>query len=217
MHELNLISGNRTMSHNSLVPWLLLKEFKIPFREISIDLFGGDAIERLGLYSPSLKVPVLIHNDIKVWDSSPICEYINETFLENQGWPRHIKKRAAARSICAELHADFSYFRQHWPMNCNLLKPGKPDAQLEREIARLDAILYCCRSKYGDGGPYLFGNFSIADAFIAPFAIALHGYGAPLSEKSQEYLFALLVNPHMLCWLDDARREHDKELYALTG
>jgi len=217
MHNLNLITGNRSISHNSLVPWLLLKEFKIPFSEISIDLFGANVIEQLGLYSPSLKVPVLIHDDIKVWDSLPICEYLSETFLENQGWPRDLKKRAAARSICAELHADFSYFKQQWPMNCNLIMPGKPDARLEREIARLDAIMYCCRRKYGDGGPYLFGSFTIADAFMMPFAIALHGYGAQIAEKSREYLFTLLVNPNILCWLDDAQHEHDKELYALTG
>jgi glutathione S-transferase len=102
-------------------------------------------------------------------------------------------------------------------MNCNLVKPSKPDARLEREIARLDAIIYCCRRKYGDGGPYLFGSFSIVDAFMAPFLISLHSYGAQLAERSEEYMFALLVNPHSLCWLDDAQREHDKELYALTG
>lgn len=217
MHELNLITGNRTMSHNSLVPWLLLKELKIPFHEIRIDLFRGDAVEKVSLYSPSLKVPVLIHNDIKVWDSYPICEYISESFLEGRGWPRDLKKRAAARSTCAELHADFSYFRQHWPMNCNLQLPSKPDARLEREIARLDAIMYCSRRKYGDGGPYLFGAFSIADAFMAPFVLSLQTYDAQLTEKSREYVFALLVNPHILGWLSDAQREHDAELYALTG
>lgn len=217
MHELNLITGNRTTSASSLVPWLLLKEFEIPFHEIAIDLFRSDAIERLGLYSPSLKVPVLIHNDVKVWDSLPICEYVSETFLEYQGWPSHLKKRAAARSVCAELHGDFSHFQQQWPMNCNLVQPSKPDARLETEIARLDAIMYCCRRKFGDGGPYLFGRFSIADAFMAPFAIALHGYGAELSRKSLGYMDTLLNNPHVLAWQDEARAEHAHELYALTG
>lgn len=217
MHELNLITGNRSMSHNSLVPWLLMKELQIPFHEIGIDLFGSDAIEKVGLYSPSLKVPVLIHNDLKIWDSLPICEYLSEAFLEGRGWPADLKKRCAARSVCAELHADFSYFREQWPMNCNLYQPSTPDARLEKDVARLDAIMYCCRRRHGDGGPYLFGRFSIADAFMAPFAISLHGHEALLSEKSREYLFTLLVNPHILCWLDDAEREHDAELYALTG
>src|SRR5690606_39687129 len=85
MHDLNLISGNRSSSHSSLVPWLLMQEHGIGFHEIRIDLFRSDAIEQLGLYSPSLQVPVLIHDDVKVWDPLPICEYISETFLEQRG------------------------------------------------------------------------------------------------------------------------------------
>jgi glutathione S-transferase len=217
MVDLHLITGNRTTSCTSLVPWLLMKELQIPFHEISIDLFRSDAVEKLGLYSPSLKVPVLIHEDIKVWDALPICEYLSETFLENRGWPAHQKKRAAARSVCAELHGDFTHFRQEWPMNCHLVRWVKPDEQLEREIARLDAIMYCCRRKFGDGGDYLFGNFSIADAFMAPFAIALHNHGAELTEKSREYLHTLLNHPHISWWLDDAQQELDAVRFGMTG
>lgn len=217
MHELQLITGNRTISGPSLVPWLLLRESGIPFHEITIDLFRDDAAEKLGPYSPSLKVPVLIHGEIKVWDALPICEYLSETFLENRGWPHHIRKRAAARSISAELHGDFAHFRQTWPMNCNLIRHSKPDALLECEIARLDAIMYCCRGKYGDGGDFLFGNFSIADAFMAPFAIALHGYGAELTGKSREYMHTLLSHPQLLCWLDEAQHELDAIRFDKAG
>ena len=217
MHELHLITGNRTVSATSLCPWLLLRESGIAFREIKIDLFRSDAVEKLGMFSPSLKVPVLIHEDIKVWDALPICEYISESFLENRGWPHHIRKRAAARSVCAELHGDFAHFKHEWPMNCNLIKRCKPDQILEREIARLDAIMYCCRRKYGDGGDWLLGNFSIADAFMAPFAIALHGYGAVLADKSHEYIDTLLAHPDVLCWLNDAQHELDAIRFAKTG
>ena len=205
MHETHLITGNRTISSNSLSPWLLMKEFEIPFHEISIDLFKSNAVEKLGVFSPSLKVPVLIHEDIKVWDALPICEYVSETWLENRGWPHHLKKRAAARSVCAELHGDFGHFKQQWPMNCNLIQNRKPDAALEREIARLDAIMYCCRQKYGDGGDYLFGAFSIADTFMAPYAITLYSYGAELTANARAYLNTLLNNAHVLCWLAEAQ------------
>ena len=217
MHELHLITGNRTTSSSSLCPWLLLKECGIPFREIRIDLCRSDAIERLGVYSPSLKVPVLIHQDIKVWDALPICEYLSETFLENRGWPIHQRKRAAARSICAELHGDFAHFKQEWPMNCHLQQTRKPDAELEREIARLDAIMYCCRQKYGDGGRWLFGSFSIADAFMAPFVIALHNYGAVMTERAHEYMQNLLNHPEVLGWLNEAQEELNQVRFALTG
>jgi glutathione S-transferase len=217
MNDLHLITGNRTISSASLSPWLLLNEAGIAFHEIRIDLFRKDAAARVGQYSPSLKVPVLIHEEVKVWDALPICEYLSETFLEQRGWPCHIRKRAAARSVCAELHGDFAHFRQEWPMNCHLVAPGKLDAQLEREIARLDAIMYCSRRKYGDGGDYLFGRFSIADACLVPFAIALQGYGAVLAEKSRQYLNTLLKHPHVQRWLVEAQHELDAVRFGRTG
>lgn len=207
MNDLQLITGNKNFSPSSLRPWLMLQEFEVPYTEIAIDLFKADSAEKLGVFSPSLKVPVLIHNEIKVWDSLPICEYISETFLENRGWPSHLKKKAAARSVCAELHSDFQHFKREWPMNCLLSVKMKPDEILEREIARLDAIMYCCRRKYGDGGDYLFGQFSIVDCFLAPVAVSLRSYGAELSWKTNLYMDFLLANPHMQWWLEQAQQE----------
>jgi len=209
MADLQLITGNKNFSPSSLRPWLLLKEFDVPFTEIAIDLFKTDSAEKLGMYSPSLKVPVLIHNDIKVWDSLPICEYISETFLEDKAWPCHLKKKAAARSVVAEIHSDFQHFKRDWPMNCHMQIKMIPDEKLEHEIARLDAIMYCCKRKYGDGGKYLFGRFSIADCFMAPLAISLRAYGAELSWKTNLYLDTLMENEHMQWWLEQARDEID--------
>ena len=217
MTDLQLITGNKNFSPSSLRPWLLLQEFEVPFMEIAIDLFKPDSAEKMGIYSPSLKVPVLIHDDIKVWDSLPICEYLSETFLENRAWPTHMKKRAAARSVVAEIHSDFQHFKREWPMNCQLNVKMKPDDLLEREIARLDAIMYCCRRKFGDGGDYLFGSFSIADCFLAPVAIALRAYGAELSWKTNLYMDRLLSNPHLEWWLDQARSELEEVPFDKTG
>jgi len=209
MTDLHLITGNKNFSSNSLRPWLLLQEFSVPFTEIKIDLFKPDSTEQLGLYSPSLKVPVLLHDDIKVWDSLPICEYLSETFLENKGWPCHLKKKAAARSVVAEIHSDFQHFKQDWPMNCQMNFKMKLTEALEKEIARLDAIMYCCRRKYGDGGDYLFGRFSIADCFMAPIAISLRTYGAELSWKTNLYIDTLFSNTHLQWWLDQAQDEFE--------
>jgi len=217
MTDLQLITGNKNFSPSSLRPWLLLQEFEVPFMEIAIDLFKPDSAEKLGIYSPSLKVPVLLHDDIKVWDSLPICEYLSETFLENRAWPTHMKKRAAARSVVAEIHSDFQHFKREWPMNCQLNVKMKPDDLLEREIARLDAIMYCCRRKFGDGGDYLFGSFSIADCFLAPVAIALRAYGAELSWKTNLYMDRLPSNPHLEWWLDQARSELEEVPFDKTG
>ncbi|MDR2213390.1 MAG: glutathione S-transferase [Pseudomonadales bacterium] len=212
--NLQLITGNRTCSADSLVPWLLLETFDLPYQETRIDLFRGNAVEKTALFSPSLKVPVLVHGDIKVWDPLPICEYLSETFLENRAWPANQKKKATARSICGELHGDFTRFKQEWPMNCHLYQARRPSAALEREIARLDAIMSCCHSKFGDGGDFLFGHFSIADAFIAPFAIALDCYGAELTAAAKRYVHTLLEQPHLQWWLEGAQRELDEIRFA---
>lgn len=217
MTDLQLITGNKNYSPSSLRPWLLLQEFGIPHTEIAIDLFKPDSAEKLGMFSPSLKVPVLIHNGIKVWDSLPICEYLSETFLENRGWPCHLKKKAAARSVVAELHSDFQHFKREWPMNCRLTVRMAASEALAAEIARLDAIMYCCRRQYGDGGDYLFGQFSIADCFMVPAVIALKAYGAQLSWKANLYADTLLDNPHVQWWLEQARDEIDAIPLDKTG
>ena len=215
MSTLQLVIGNKTFSDSSLRPWLLLKMIEVPFDEISIPLFQPDSAEKLGMVSPSLKVPVLIHkvehDDIKSWDSLSICEYISESFLGGQGWPRDLKRKAAARSIVNECHADFSVLQKHWPMNCQITQPQLVNADIEKCIARLDSIMYCCRRKYGDGGEYLFGQFSIADCFLAPYCIALRNYYAELSFKSQQYIDTLLGNPWLQIWIEEANVEDHLE------
>jgi glutathione S-transferase len=208
-----LITGNRSFSHRCLPAWLLLREFGLSYTEIRIDLLRGKSIEELGLSSPSLQLPVLEHGSIKVWDPLPICEYLNETFLEGRAWPSHQKKRAVARSICAELHADFSYFWEQWPLDCHHYQLRQPDARLSREIARLDSIMQCCRRQFGDGGCWLLGKFSIVDSFLAPFAITLESYGAVLTQPAREYQQALLAHPEVQNWLHEAEIEHGAFLF----
>ena len=94
-------------------------------------------------------------------------------------------------------------------MNCQMNFKMKLTEALEKEIARLDAIMYCCRRKYGDGGDYLFGRFSIADCFMAPIAISLRTYGAELSWKTNLYIDTLFSNTHLQWWLDQAQDEFE--------
>lgn len=206
-----LAIGNKTYSSHSLRPWLLLKAHGVEFEEELIKLYQPGSVEKLGLISPSLKVPVLLHDGIRVWDSLAICDYISETFLEGNGWPRDLKRRYAARSIVAELHSGFAEFKQQWPMNCKIQVPLLVTEAIERDIARLDAIMYCCRRKYGDGGHYLFGQFGIADCFMAPICIALQSYAAELSWKSTLYLQHLLEHPAIQEWIAEAQLEENQE------
>lgn len=209
MNKTKLVIGNKNYSSWSMRPWLLLKAFDIGFEEINIALYQDNTAEKLGPYSPSLKVPALLHNETTVWDSLAICEYINEQLLEGRGWPSNPKKRASARSVCAEVHAEFPALKKEWPMNCKAAVNMFVTEMLNDEIARIDAIWSCCRRKYGAGGDYLFGKFSIADCMYAPLAICFRSYGASLSKEAQRYADTLLANPHVAEWVKQAQEEQE--------
>ena len=219
MKKLRLVIGNKNYSAWSLCPWLMLKMYDIDFDEIKIQLYQDNTAEKLGPFSPSLKVPVLLHNDINVWDSLSVCEYINEELLGGAAWPASAKRRASARSVSAEAHAEFPSLKRDWPMNCKASVTLTPTEDLINEIARIDAIWSCCRRKYGGNGSYLFGRFSIADCMYAAMAIRFESYGAELSSDANTYMQTLLDNPFVQKWISLGRREKEtlSIAYSSTG
>jgi len=219
MKNLRLVIGNKNYSSWSMCPWLLLKMFDVDFEEIQIALYQDNTAEKLGPYSPSLKVPVLLHREITVWDSLSICEYISEEFLSAGGWPANPKRRASARSVSAEIHSGFATLKQEWPMNCKASYKLTPSDKLFEEIARIDAIWSCCRRRYGENGNYLYGRFSIADCLFAPVAVCFDAYSAELSEEANTYLQTLLDNPFVQKWINLGRREKEalSVAYASNG
>lgn len=209
MNDLRLVIGNKNYSSWSMCPWLLLKMFDVDFEEIQIALYQDNTAERLGPYSPSLKVPVLLHKEITVWDSLAICEYISEQFLNGSAWPASPKRRASARSTSAEIHSEFPHLKTEWPLNCKHSYRLKPSAELLDEIARIDAIWSCCRHKFGENGNYLYGRFSIADCMYAPVAVCFHIYGAELSGEANTYMQTLLNNPFVQKWITLGLKERE--------
>lgn len=209
MKNLRLVIGNKNSSSWSLCPWLLLKMFDVDFEEIQIALYQDNTAEKLGPYSPSLKVPVLLHREITVWDSLAICEYISEELLGGSGWPASPKRRANARAISAEVHSGFPTLQEEWPFNCKASWRQKPSASLQDEIARIDAIWSCSRRRHGANGSYLFGRFSIADCLYAPVAVCFDAYEAELSSEAHAYMQTLLDNPFVQKWITLGRRERE--------
>lgn len=207
MKDIRLVIGNKNHSTWSLCPWLLLKMFDVEFEEILIALYQDNTAEKLGPYSPSLKVPVLLHKEVTVWDSLAICEYVSEVVVEGAGWPANPKRKANARSITAEMHSEFPTLKSEWPMNCKTSFRLSPSEELINEIARIDAIWSCCRRRYGENGNYLYGRFSIADCMFAPVAVCFDTYGAELSSEANTYVQTLLDNPFVQKWITLGRRE----------
>ena len=209
MKDIRLVIGNKNYSSWSLCPWLLLKMFDVDFEEIQIALYQDNTAEKLGPYSPSLKVPVLLHKEVTVWDSLSICEFISEEFISGAGWPVGSKRRASARSASSEIHSEFPRLKEEWPMNCKASWKLKPSDELRNEIARIDANWSCCRRRFGENGNYLYGRFSIADCMFAPAAVCLDTYGAELSNEANAYLQTLLDNPFVQKWISLGRREQE--------
>jgi glutathione S-transferase len=209
MKDVRLVIGNKNYSSWSLCPWLLLKMFNIEFEEISIALNQKNTAEKLGPYSPSLKVPVLLHRDVTVWDSLSICEYISAELLGDVGWPTNRRKRASARSVSAEIHADFPILKREWPLNCKAAIRRPTTDQITEEVARIDSIWRCCRHQFGENGDYLYGRFSIADCMYAPIAIILETNRAPLCEESRRYCDTLMDNPFVQSWIAKGRAEQE--------
>ncbi len=217
MNELRLVIGNKNYSSWSLCPWLLLKMFDVDFEEIQIALYRDNTAEKLGPYSPSLKVPVLLHREITVWDSLAICEYISEQFVSGSAWPASPKRRASARSVSAEIHSEFALLKKEWPLNCKASYRLKPSVELLDEIARIDAIWSCCRRRFGENGNYLYGRFSIADCMYAAVATCFDIYGAELSSEANTYMQTLLDNPFVQKWVTLGRLEQEPMSIAYSS
>ena len=204
--SLTLVIGNRNYSSWSLRPWMLLKHLGLPFREVQVRLDAPDTAEQIERYSPSGRVPVLLDRDLHVWDSLAICEYVAE--LSGRGWPAQRAARALARSVCAEMHSGFVNLRTEWPMNARarnrrtVLTPG-----LESDIDRVDEIWNDCRRRFGAAGPWLFGEYSIADAMYAPVVLRFNTYGARVSETARWYMAAALEDATLQSWLAAAKAE----------
>lgn len=201
-----LYMGNKNYSSWSLRPWLLLKHFNIPFEERLVSVAGRGAHDMHRGYAPNGLVPCLHHDGFQVWDSLAIAEYLAERHLGM--WPLEPNARARARSISAEMHSGFGHVRGAMPMNVKMcLQGAEPSSEVAAEIARIDAIWTETRAEFASNSadkPYLFGEFSIADAMFAPIVWRFHAYNIKLSPTAQAYCDTMRAHPAMREWKKDA-------------
>lgn len=194
-----LLIGSKNYSSWSLRPWLFLRKAGFEFREQLVYFDEPDYQSQIAALSPSRRVPLLIDSGVKIWDSLAICEYAAESL--DYGLPQDRAARARARSVAAEMHSGFATLRNDCPMNVRARNRRVPlTAQLAADIGRIDEIWSGCRQDYGDGGGWLFGEFSIADAMFAPVVFRFQSYGAQLGAASQTYLAHVLADPLMREW-----------------
>jgi glutathione S-transferase len=205
---LTLVIGNKNYSSWSMRPWLALKKTGAQFEEIVIPLDRPETRAEIFKHSPSGFVPTLKDDALTVWESLAICEYLAERFPEAGLWPKDAAARAVARSVASEMHAGFSALRANMPMNIRGNLPGKGLAPgVQEDINRISAIWRDCRTRFGQGGPYLFGGFTIADAMYGPVVTRFVTYQVELDTDAKAYVNTMWADPAMAAWIDGARRE----------
>ncbi len=211
---LTLVIANKNYSSWSMRPWVLLKALDIAFTEIMLKFHSDDWARKLPRLSPSGLVPVLWNGEIGgaksmcVWESTAIYEYLAELFPEKRIWPESSSARAHARAIVAEMHAGFRACRMSMPMNIRAHLAGlgmNPD--VAGNIQRIETIWRETRKKFADGRPFLFGEFSAADAMYAPVVMRFATYQPALAADTLAYCAAVAAHPAVAAWVADARLE----------
>lgn len=215
--SLMLYIGNKNYSSWSLRPWLLLTQAQIPFEEVVVrfDSFaaGSSFKQTIGGINPVGKVPVLVDDGFVVWDTLAIAEYLAERFPEKHLWPADARARARARSVCAEMHSGFTALRSHCPMNIEASLPEigrivwRDQAGVRADLARLESMWGELLAAHG--GPMLFGEFSIADAYFAPVCSRIRTYALPVSAPVAAYVERVHALRAMRAWTEQALAEHD--------
>ncbi len=207
-----LVIGNKNYSSWSMRPWIAMKVAGLAFDEVVISLNAPDFKSQVLPHSGTGKVPVLVDGQgkeqVNVWESLAILEYLAEKFPAARLWPANPAARAHARAIASEMHAGFVPLRRACPMN-----QWRP--VLRRDLAadalanvkRIDAMWTDCRTRFGAGGTFLFGSFGAVDAMYAPVVARFRTYAVEVGAVSQAYMDAVMALPAWREWTAAALKE----------
>lgn len=211
--------ANKNYSSWSMRPWLVLKAFRIPFEEIMVEFSDqpNDSTfkQKVLAVNPNGKVPVLLDQELVLWDSLAICEYLAEKFPQLKLWPSDPVLKARARCISAEMHSSFMALRSQCGMNIRAhleeygAKLWAADENLRQDVARIEQIW----AERPASQAFLCGEFSIADAFYAPVVMRFKTYGLPVSTSAQQYMQLILAHPAVQAWMQGAAAETARIAY----
>jgi len=209
MPRASLTVSSKNYSSWSLRGWLMAKLAGIDFEEIVVEPSDAAARAEILLLSPSILVPCLTYAELRVWDTLAIGEFLNEVAPKAGLLPRDQAKRAHCRSVCGEMHSGFVSLRQALPMNIRAEFPGfKIWSKAQADIERILVIWRECLSAHG--GPFLFGNVSMADAMYAPVVSRFRTYGVKLDGEIERYAERVWNLPAMCEWREAALAEKDE-------
>lgn len=206
---MKLVIANRNYSSWSLRAWLFMKESGLTFDEVRLNLFTPGWRDDIAGYSPAARVPVLIDDTITVWDTNAIIEYLRET-RETLDWPADRAARAHARAVSGEMHSGFLAIRDELPMNIRAHRPIDPDRlspDCRAQIKRIVGIWEDCYDSYR--GPWLFGDFGIADVMFTPVAMRFASYGIRAGAHADRFVEDIRARALVREWTEEARSEKE--------
>lgn len=201
--ELTLYIGNKNYSSWSFRPWIALTAAGVPFREVLIPFDDEGGNPKFREISPTGRVPSLHHGEFRVWESLAIIEYAAELFPEKAIWPKALADRAIARSVSMEMLSGFRALRNACPMNIRRPKrrldlAEDVQAGVDADVARISAIWTELTAR--SDGPYLFGEFSAADAMFAPVVNRFEAYDLVSDKAVLDYMAAMKAHPAWKAW-----------------
>ena len=215
---MQLYIGNKNYSSWSMRPWVLMRQTGIAFDEVLVrfDAFTADSRfkREMQRVTPAGRVPVLVDDDgFAVWETLAIAEYLAEKFPSLTLWPAGPQARARARCLCAEMHAGFGALRSHCPMNIEASLPDVGRRVIAEQRAVRDdlarVVQMWSEQLETSGGPMLFGEFCVADAYYAPVASRIRTYELPVPAEVAAYVDRLLALPGVEAWVQDALEERE--------
>ena len=209
MTQTILTISSKNYSSWSLRGWLLCRMAGLDFVEEVVPVDDPANRAELLLLAPSILVPCLAHEGIRIWDTLAIAEYLNEIKPQAGMLPAQRAARAHCRSICGEMHSGFTNLRSALPMNLKAHHPGfKIWSGAQADIDRITAIWRECLADYP--GPYLFGTLTMADAMYAPVVTRFLSYDVRLDRQCALYSERIMALPDMLEWRSAALREPEE-------
>jgi len=209
MTETILTISSKNYSSWSLRGWLLCRMAGLKFVEEVVPVDDPTNRAELLLLSPSILVPCLTHQGLRIWDTLAIAEYLNEVRPKAGLLPADRGARARCRSICGEMHSGFTNLRSALPMNLKARHPGfKVWTGAQADIDRITTIWRECFANYR--GPYLFGALTIADAMYAPVVTRFLTYDVKLDADCAGYCDRITALPDMIAWREAAMLEPEE-------
>ena len=205
-----LLISSKNYSSWALRGYLLARLAGLTFEEKVVDPDDPANRKELLMQSSSIRIPALMHDDVMIWDTLAIAEYLNEVFPTAGMLPVDRAARARCRSISGEMHSGFTALREALPMNLKLFRPGFAVwSAVQADIDHVIGIWNECLTSWK--GPWLFGaKPTIADAMYAPVVTRFRSYDVKMEGLCERYCQQIMAWSEMKTWFAAAQHEPEQ-------